>query len=868
MPGSPLPVLSKPELFARLALGHAARVCVVTPNQRLSRALQAEFVAYQTASGLKVWEDADVLPWSAFLERCYEDALYSEPQASGGASLPQLLSAAQAEALWREVLEGSGLVALAEAAAECGRAWTLAWQWGIAGALEKFPGSEDSAAFARWARAYARRCEEGGFIDAARLPELGEKILAKRPAALVLYGFDLVTPQIERFVALFPEVLFSHGEKKVPAGIKTSYPNSSKELEAAAHWARARLEEGKSRIGVVVPDLQQRRREVVRVFTRVMQPAAHLPARAAPAMPVPFNVSLGEPLAAYPVVDAALGLLVLSTQEIPWERASRLLRSPFIAGGESEAAARALLDARLRRRLPARVTLGRLVGFLEGSSRSLFEKLFLLKTRSTVQSTHAWAQHFSAVLEAAGFPGERGLDSAEFQAQGRFNEALGELSRLGRVLGEVSAERALAELQRLCADTLFQPESPVVPIQVLGVLESAGLEFDCLWVCGLTESAWPQGARPNPFLPVALQKKAGVPQASADGALAFARGVTEGWLAGAGEVVLSWPEKQDDQDFLPSPLLAGVPEGQVEMPASPAWQELVFASRKTENVPEIPRPLEQTQLRGGVRVLADQAACPFRAFARHRLRAEALEAPSEGLDSRARGNLLHILMAEIWKEVKDRAGLDADLAAVIARAAATAVKEVGVEGRFAELERTRLAKLARDWLALERQRGDFTVVAIEERRPLKAGSLEFSGRIDRMDRLADGSHALIDYKSAKQLTPRMWKGERPDEPQLPLYALAATEDVGAVAYARLRTGGLRYMGYARAKDALPQMTLHDWDSLRREWRASLEGLARGFAAGEARVDPKKGSATCRNCDLQTLCRVNEKTNVLAEGEDE
>ena len=64
-------------------------------------------------------------------------------------------------------------------------------------------------------------------------------------------------------------------------------------------------------------------------------------------------------------------------------------------------------------------------------------------------------------------------------------------------------------VKRLAAQTLFQPEAPDVPIQVLGVLESAGLEFDHLWVMGLTDEAWPIPARPNPFIPVALQRAAG-----------------------------------------------------------------------------------------------------------------------------------------------------------------------------------------------------------------------------------------------------------------------------------------------------------------------------------------------------------------------
>ena len=61
--------LSKADLFARLAEGHAAGVTVVTPNKRLSQALMGEFDDFQIAKDLKVWEAPDILPFGAFVER-------------------------------------------------------------------------------------------------------------------------------------------------------------------------------------------------------------------------------------------------------------------------------------------------------------------------------------------------------------------------------------------------------------------------------------------------------------------------------------------------------------------------------------------------------------------------------------------------------------------------------------------------------------------------------------------------------------------------------------------------------------------------------------------------------------------------------
>src|SRR5262249_25560819 len=160
-------------------------------------------------------------------------------------------------------------------------------------------------------------------------------------------------------------------------------------------------------------------------------------------------------------------------------------------------------------------------------------------------------------------------------------------------------------------------------------------------------------------------------------------------------------------------------------------------------------PVPPGPVRGGTRVLADQAACPFRAFARWRLAAEPLEAPLTGPDASDRGKLLHALMREIWAELKASPALQSQpLAPVIERAAAVAVKEAGIEGRFAELERVRLARLADEWLQIEKTRKSFEVVAVEQKRTLRLSEVEFEGRIDRMDRLLEGEgHVLIDHNS-------------------------------------------------------------------------------------------------------------------------
>jgi exodeoxyribonuclease-5 len=106
-----------------------------------------------------------------------------------------------------------------------------------------------------------------------------------------------------------------------------------------------------------VPGLEQKRARVHRIFANVMQPAQAL--EPVPGS-VPFNLSLGKPLADYPLVNDALLLLRLASGYLPFTAASRLLRSPFLAHADTETGVRARLDASLRRRSGPMISLGAL----------------------------------------------------------------------------------------------------------------------------------------------------------------------------------------------------------------------------------------------------------------------------------------------------------------------------------------------------------------------------------------------------------------------------------------------------------------------------------------------------------------------------
>jgi ATP-dependent helicase/nuclease subunit B len=903
--------LTKAQLFARLGRGLAGGVTVLTPNRRLAQALLREFDAGEAARGRKAWESADILPYAAFVERCYEDALYSE-LAPG---LPILLTPAQEHTLWEDAIRASKLaetlLSPSSAAAQCREAWQLAHAWHLMPRLKGVAANEDAKVFLDWAARYERACarssRKAGYTDAARLPDAVIPLLAHqavtKPNTLVLYAFDIITGQqralLDALAAMGIEVLATGPVGHAGRNSRIAFTAERDEMLACATWARARLEANQqAHIGVVVPGLAQARSTVSRIFASIMQPDHSLPGVSRKTLP--FNISIGVALDQYPLVHDALLALQLAGREIEFNHASRLLRSPFLGGSDAEMAARARLDALLRERAGTVLTLEALLRLMDtrGAPRCpvLAERLSqLAEFRKTnlfgAKQPSEWAKAISAALGLLGFPDKgRSLDSTEYQTLKKWHEVVVDFAALDAVAGRIGYADACRRLTRMAADTLFQPEAADVPVQVLGVLESAGLEFDHLWVMGLTDEAWPIPVRPNPFIPIKLQREAGVPQADSAGSIELDRRITAGWLAAAAEVVFSCPLREGDRELSASPLIAAVPGAKFEDFGISAYDKLrdaIHRARREERIiddmaPALAHPgIDAGPHSGGTGLFRDQAACPFRAFAAHRLGSEALETPQPGLSAMDRGTLLHAVLAAAWTALDGKAALDAistdELAALLARCADEAIgrlrrwKPEALQGRFAGLERSRLAALARDWLEFEKQRPAFEVVAVEEKRVVQFGGVAVNAKLDRMDKLGGDVHAVLDYKTG-EASVTAWLGARPDEPQLPLYAIASEKNIAVVAFARVKTGELEFKGIARDKGLLPGVkTIVDqrsalagaygsWDDLVEGWRRELAALGQGFASGDARVAPKHGDETCQFCGMQPLCRINERND--------
>ena len=937
---------------------------VLTANTRLAAELRRRFDREREAGGNLVWESPDILFIGSWMRRCWDDLCdalaLGYAQWPDGSAPPVLLSSQQALVVWEEVVAASShsrnVLYVSGAAEQAHKAWEMLKEWKLPITLSisapEAGATPEVRAFADWATAYEERCSSAGWMDGAGLADALERAFAAEllppPGRVILAGFEDLRPNTRSLLDTLCNLGMRSEELPYPerAGQArlAAYPGGEEEIRAAALWARYWMEQsldekaggGPLRVGIVVPDLTAQRSRVERIFTDVFLPGAVLPTAVhttavhpgSKGMPRPFNISLGLPLPAYPVIEMALTLLGLAPGRVPLETLAEILASPFISGAETEMLARTRLDLRIRRWRSMEVSLAAVQALATAQFQTTVQGLATKQALAageqeqdkangerppwhapqlaTVlerwrlafdalpprQSPSRWAAAFAGLLQALGWPGERARNSDEYQTVQKWQELLEAYSRLDLVVEGHTRAEALGCVTRMAAEEVFQPKSPDAPVQIMGVLEAGGMAFDHLWVLGLDDEHWPPVPRPNTFLPLALQRRHGMPRASVERELELARKETHRLLQSAPDVVISFPRSEEGRALRPSPLIEDLPwveEGslpaavvpelaeKIASPILPPGADRVEVLEQVADFMAPPLPVG-AHPRGGTDLFRDQAACPFRACAFHRLHASAPETPGAGLDSGEQGTLAHAALEKAWSRIEDQktlAGLSGEeLESILRESAQAALAEMRerrpdkIGPRMAALETTRLVPLMSAFMDQEKLRTPFRVEKREETLTLDVGGVSVTGRVDRIDRLPDGGEVVIDYKTG-QAGIRQWEGERPDEPQLPIYATGDSIHPVGVAFARVSRKFTGYAGVAEDPALFPGATriteipvpgeppLASFQELVAHWRRILENLGEDFRGGVARVDPKDPRRSCTYCGLMGLCRIGE-----------
>jgi len=881
----------------------------LTVNSRLARWLLLEHNEVQKQSGLKAWTTPEILPLTVWLKQIW---MQSWPE-------QHIFTPLQSEKLWEKIIRQTSrqikldLLHLRDTASKAAEAYSLIQEYRLPVDREMFCLTEEGNLFYGWLHTYQQQLKTQNALDPASVIDAVHTAMSKSlialPKRIVFAGFEEITPQFQDWLNFLKknkvQVQFNpQVSEKNPSPLKSlvedreieilKYNNKTEETVQCSRWVRAIFQPGK-KIGIVVPNMKEYRSILNRELSAELAPISIFPWVEKER---PFNISLGTPLAEEPMISAALQILSAQDDAVPLKVFSSVIKSPFFSSWQIESSLAHKLEQKLIKNNIVTVFLPQVERFFDVENSKCLVGLIqkwkqFINRRQEKKMPGEWGAEFSNFLLSLGWPkADNTLTSKEYQIYESWKECLNKLASLASILGKLSLRQATETLNDIVHNHLFQIKTNDSPIQAVGLLESSGMEFDHLWVMGCHADILPALPSPNPFLPVEIRKRYNLPHSTAQRELEFAENSLHRLIASSKYIVFSFPTMDQNTKLKISPLLLPFMDSTLDDPQefpdshSHRIKDQVFLDEPLQVFEEtvfLPvTRLEKSFFKekgpgGGYGVIKDQAECPFRSFANHRLKTQTVEFPEIDFDHRERGIIIHQSLENFWQETRSSISLLSldknnrlieKIESAVQKALEQNQSRLLKQTRFYQLEKERIVDLIHQWLLVEMERANFEVINQEEETVLTISGIRLGLRIDRIDQTDDGEILLIDYKTGN-IRPKDWFGDRIKEPQLPLYALQQSPN--AILFGHIKKGIPKLTGAidpAIADTGLIPINFKqitactDWDALLNYWRQKLIALADQFISGQTQVSPLEGANTCRNCGLQTLCRVQEQNAVI------
>jgi probable DNA repair protein len=843
---------------------------VVTANRRLARILVDEFAQQQIREGRSAWRSPGIWSWHDWL-----GAMTASAEVS--AALPTRINAHQSRVLWERCLRreiSDPLLNFAMLVRQSQEAWGRLHDFSVPLAVsEAAAQGRDQKIFSSAANNYQSILQRENWVDESGLPGIVAALIEKGhvevPKRLTFAGFDRFVPNAN----LLLDALRAAGSAveivpqppvRAPAQL-CNLENSDAEIRAAGAWAREQLQRAPhSNIAIVVTRLEQDADRCARLIREGLTPGWQTGAERVKAL---TNVSYGRQLGAYPAIAVALLALRWIYADLSSREISTLLRSPAL--GTESLAARCRLEVTLRNMPDRSWTPAMLLAEFQGRDKSaealdwharvrIINELRVTLPRRDTPSK--WAVIIDATLKQLNWPGAGSLNSAEFQLTNRWKELLNDVARLELVTPMMTLAEVLTRLQSMASESIFQPESDAAVVQVLGPLEAAGMRFDKLWITGLSAANWPQAGRPSLLISRQLQRDYGMPDATPEDTLDYTNRVLRRLLGSANECICSFPLMEGDAEQSVSGLLTDLAADDAVMATDPGWYAAQLTgmhevSRIADRIPEV---TAGETVAGGAATIQNQVAEPFTAFAFGRLGIRSLSAIYNGLSASLRGTLIHDALQALFSELPTQLQIASWTEAEVKHRVGSAVQAAFLRHeknadrvllQLLALEKYRVAGLLKSVISLERDREPFVIIDTERATDFHMDGVQLGLRIDRIDKLDDGSIVILDYKTGarKQFLDR--DGE-PKDLQLLVYACAVTEPVADLGLFNIDSRGVDIDG--AGQHFTPKI---DWDTSLSRWTGLVADAATNLRRGDVRLDALQTNESART--LMLLSRLGE-----------
>lgn len=843
---------------------------VVTANRRLARVLREKFADQQLSDGQVAWTSPAVHSWKDWLDKQLLGA--SDP-----ATLPTRINEHQSQLLWERCLQkeiGVSVAGLASLVRLSRDTWQRLADWRVGiREIARAAASSDQRLFAAAAGRYLGILEREHWVDDAGLGALIDGLLRSGRVTchgrVTFVGFDRDRPLVSSITAALADSGCDVRLAPVPE-LATSialqrFENPDAEMRAAGAWARQQIEINAAQtIAIVAGNLEQQAEHKAHLVREGFVPGwQYAPAGVSQLV----NVSYGRRLVDYPAVSIALLLLRWIVRDLSAGDIGHLLRTPLISSVST--GGRSVLELRLRQ-LPDRswspaMLSAELRGRADDAEVADWLSLAALLTKRRREipksaSPAEWALYVDETLKACQWPGKGTLSSFDFQLVNRWRDLLNDLARLDLVSPAMSFEAAVRRLELMAAGTVFQPESEGRAVQLIGPLEASGAEFDAIWISGLSAANWPPPGNPSPLVSRSLQRQMSMPDAEPSDTLAYAQRLLIRLGSAADKVICSYAETEDDAEQSASGLLPALGAANTPAHQDPGWHAIALAKIEDTVVVDesIPAIVPGEHIAGGAGTIARQMADPITAFIVGRLGVRSLQAQAVGLPAPLRGNIIHDALHRLYIDTPSRdeicAWSDADTRVRIATAldAAFSRHERNTDTALMELfklERMRVGELLRHFVAVDVEREEFAIAAVERDLAFVEADVRLQLRVDRIDRLPDDGVAILDYKTGAKKKFLQGDGQ-PREIQLVAYACALDDPVAALVLVNIDSREVSFDGAGRGytDDA-------SWSDSLADWKTQVAAACKEMSLGDVRINRLQGVKDARFFNL--LSRYTE-----------
>lgn len=860
---------------------------ILTPNHRLAAKIND---AWALAIGKSVWRQPRVYSIDHWLKYCWDELQDQNHSLVSGLAV---VGAQQSRYYWERAIAKDDLAHSSSYAKIAADTLKTLQNWNLS--ADQVPGETPAVEyFKRWTNSFEELLQKNKLISQQsswQLIQRGfEQAALPAEAEIMLYGFQSMPPLQAHVIETASSSIVkvdsdSTASKNNNQAYRLECQDPQAELRMAANWAAQQLKaKPEQRLGIIVPDLNNSLPQVARVVSEALKSEE---------TEMLVNISAGTALADTAVISAALELIEILQYERPLNNWLQLLYSPFSAFDQLPLQYRVDCELALRKTRRFEFTLEKFLSTImpDGESQQIDEqhrqsivdilqplidlKRFSKVKTGTQKNFTGWAQFFNQFLADMDWPGSRSLNSIEYQQRQQWDGTIEQFCTLDNLGIEVGLATALKHLQLLAQDSVFHPKTADAPLQILGLLEGSGLHFDQLWIVGMNSQNFPASVAINPLLPADFQRQYEMPHSLPERELQIAQELLSGYKNNSQRLILSYPLLRGEEQLEPSPLIRDIAVSNgaelfVEPETYPPWLEQPEQCELVEDRAPAYNPASEN-IRGGSKLLENQAICPFNAFATHRLKAEPLEEPIQGLSAMDRGSLIHEILFRLWTEWKSSSHLNALSEEQLSAQLSTTIADTLIEWaprhsvlrgeRFRALEQQRLEKLLREWIDEEKQREPFEIANLESSASIRFGDLNISLRLDRVDQIGD-KLLIIDYKTGR-VQPSKWEGSRPVEPQLPLYLLASKPQANGCAFAQLRAGDIKFIGSSDSQLISFEKAADNWSEQITEWQSALSNLAAEFCQGYSAVEVHHKTSFGYQDHLLPLNRWPEESEINA-----